>query len=430
MDLAAYRSRLGEGATLFFAFFCGFSIAGQYLGLLLMLIAAAADPGFWRWATRRALFWIAVAWTAYVLLRMQLPTTYPITPDEAADARDGLISIAGFYGLVLAWWLIDRPRVLHWILIALPAGLMLGVLVQTEPEMWHRLVYGNHRFFGHMKNNAAGLYSATILIGCVSLGLPAIVDRSAAGSRWHLHAVALGLLATAAAFLFITSLSRSSWLAAFIVAVAAAVIYLPRADTTLVMAWMRRHAGAALAAGLAVLAAATLAGTLVIDRLAAEAGNWQAIATLDWDALHQSSITIRLALTRVGLAVIGESPLLGAGIGTAEAALQASGDPLLLEGNEHYHNLYIQIAAMTGLIGLAFFLAMAGYVLRQAAKGLKAGDRLTRRLARFTVGAGLLFGIASLFQVRYDDPRGLVLIALLTALALVCRHRSGALPAN
>lgn len=420
MDIGAYRSRLGEGATLFFAFLSGFSVAGRYIGLLLMLIAAVADPGFWRWATRRALFWIAITWTAYVLVRVQLPTAYAITPNEAADARDGLISISGFYGLVLAWWLIDRPRTLRWLLILLPAGLMLGVLVRTEPEMWHQFMNGG-RFFAHMKANAAGLYSATILIGCAALGIPAIRDRIAAGARWKHLGWALGILAAAAMFLLIASKSRSSWLAALAVACVTAVLYRPRhVRPAPLLAWMRRHTGATLVAGLAILSVTTAIGLIVVERMTAEAGNWQALFTLNWEGLQKFSIGIRLALTQVGLAVITEAPWLGVGIGTTEAALQASNNPLLLSGNEHYHNLYIQITAMTGLIGLAFFLAMVTCVLRQAVSGLKADDAFPRRLARFTLTTALLFGVASLFQVRYDDPRGLVLVALLTALALVC----------
>ena len=423
MDLSTYRSRIGEGATLFFAFFSGFSIAGLYLGLLVMVLAAVADPGFWRWCTRRALFWIAVAWTAYVLLRTQLPTLYAVAPDEGADARDGLISIAGFYGLVLAWWLLDRPRTLRRLLILVPAGLMLGVLIRTEPYMWKRLLFGSHRFFGHMTNNAAGLYSATLLVGCLGLGLPAVRERVAAGLRWKPYAIGLGLLSAATAFLFITSQSRSSWLAALVLAVVAGAIYLPRLRAGGLLPWLRRHPVTAIAAGVLVLAALLATGATVAARLSAEAGNWHALLTLDWDSLEKRSIGIRIGLLRTGLAVIAEAPWLGAGIGTSEAAMRAAQDPLLIPGNEHFHNLYIQIAAMTGLVGLTFFLAVAIHVLRQAAAGLRADDPLTRRLARFVLASSLLFAVASLFQVRYDDPRGLVLVAILTAFALVCGQR-------
>jgi hypothetical protein len=39
-----------------------------------MALAAVIAPAFWRWSSRHSLFWIALAWCAYALIRAQMST--------------------------------------------------------------------------------------------------------------------------------------------------------------------------------------------------------------------------------------------------------------------------------------------------------------------------------------------------------------------
>lgn len=424
MDLRPALSRFGQGATLFFALFAGFSTAGLYLGLAGMIGAACLTAGFWRWAGRHALFWMALAYCAYILLRSALAAQYAVAANEFEDARNGMIALTGIYGFVLGWWLIDRAETRCRALVLLPLGLVLG-LATTDPEQWQRLMEGN-AFYGHMRGNASGLYGGIAVIGALTLGWPAL-RAGDVPAPWR-GAARVGLVALAAIgiLLAILSQARSVFLATVVLLAAVVLIHLRRARAGRSGRVQRRllHRRAALAATIVLSLAAVAGAVRVIG--GPVGGNLGAVLHADAGRLESDSVGYRLALVGIAVENIARYPLLGTGFGTTESAIEAADYAVLHKDHEHYHNLYLQVAGMSGLIGLGFLLAVIGLFVRYAAAGLHSTDSSSRRLARFSLYAGLFFAVASLFQSRYDDPRGLALIALLTGCALVCRHSRSA----
>jgi hypothetical protein len=106
---------------------------------------------------------------------------------------------------------------------------------------------------------------------------------------------------------------------------------------------------------------------------------------------RDASATDRAERGKVAMRVWGESPLRGVGIGTyavkqvrhnpgsrPEILIRASGPTL----TENPHNIYLQIGAEQGLIGLALYLALLALFFVQ---GLRALPRLNKGLRQYTL---------------------------------------------
>ncbi|MGH9845691.1 MAG: O-antigen ligase family protein, partial [Blastocatellia bacterium] len=109
----------------------------------------------------------------------------------------------------------------------------------------------------------------------------------------------------------------------------------------------------------------------------------------------RGSAEVRLPLIQVALAMIADNPVLGVGMGSYESVMRNYDEtPELV--TEHFdwpvHNVYLHIAAETGLPGLLLFLALAALASRRGWMVLRnsGADPLLRALA-----LGLLAGMAA-----------------------------------
>jgi O-antigen ligase len=84
----------------------------------------------------------------------------------------------------------------------------------------------------------------------------------------------------------------------------------------------------------------------------------------------------RLPIWGAAVRMIGRAPLTGVGLGNFQLAM-ARDEPGILprspQGAEHAHNLFLQVAADLGLIGLAAFLVLYGLSLRAAYRAWRDG---------------------------------------------------------
>lgn len=105
----------------------------------------------------------------------------------------------------------------------------------------------------------------------------------------------------------------------------------------------------------------------------------------------KASLETRLDFWKAAVGIIGDHPILGTGPDTYYANYPAyrppenGADPTLqLENNPH--NIFLAHAVGSGLVGLAAFLLVLGYVLRLAFRGLRSieDDRLRLLLLTFT----------------------------------------------
>ncbi len=158
-------------------------------------------------------------------------------------------------------------------------------------------------------------------------------------------------------------------------------------------AWVGTGAGLlallpSLRKGAWILPGAILAGTFatsgaVLERLGS-------ITTAGSDP----AVTSRFDIMRASLGLVAENPLLGVGFGNFQEAygdLMVRNLPLLsysLEVPPQAHNLFVNLAAEVGLVGLVAFVALLVVGFHKALKVHRAGDLRTRTLA-LGMAAGL-----------------------------------------
>lgn len=133
-------------------------------------------------------------------------------------------------------------------------------------------------------------------------------------------------------------------------------------------------------------------------------------------SLSDTSSTERILLWKEALETIGESPILGVGLGNYLAAAR----PLSAPGTPFYaHNLYLDIAAEVGLVGLGLFLTLF----------LWSGAVVFRRWrsspwAAPTGGALALYLTHSLVETALFSLHVTILLTLLFAITLSLERRS------
>jgi len=233
-----------------------------------------------------------------------------------------------------------------------------------------------HSFFNQA--NSFACYLAILLPVCLFVAGRTRTKHTKVLSALLLLTVALAIMLT---------LSRASWLLA-----AASVVAI----------WLlsRKKREAAHASKPARLALATLlAAALLLAMFAA-------ISKPDIDFLvSRHSALQRLKLFQTGLQMARQKPLLGFGPGNyhAGAAAFKVGPQVQRIKRAHLHNLYLQVAVESGVLGLAAFLFFVVHTLRTLARGLRAchSGRCRTLAASILVSASVFFAYNLIDIFRY-----------------------------
>ncbi len=228
----------------------------------------------------------------------------------------------------------------------------------------------------------------------LEMSLAAGIALAARDRRWRLGAlavfavclVALGVTFTRSAWIGLVvalavmlGLTRARWLAALAAAVAAAVWLAPGA-------WHARLVS-------------------VFD----PANPWNQQRVLMWQA---------------GLHMFRDHPLTGLGLQDLMTAYDRYRLPLATERVGHLHNVWVQIAASMGVVGLAAFVWLYAALVRTAGRGLRAqlrGGGLAAGV-RLGVVAGLIgFLAAGTFEWNFGDEELLYPLFTLVGIAWAAR---------
>lgn len=114
---------------------------------------------------------------------------------------------------------------------------------------------------------------------------------------------------------------------------------------------------------------------------------------------NNESDQIRRSQWKAAIIATQEKPVLGWGLSNFHSQLKRIKDQYDLDAKHyndaHSHNLFLEVASGTGLIGLLLFL---GWVISWAIESMK-GDALTRALV---VPLGVAFVVSSQFEVTFD----------------------------
>jgi putative inorganic carbon (HCO3(-)) transporter len=229
--------------------------------------------------------------------------------------------------------------------------------------------------------------------------------------------VAAGLLGAA----LLASWSRGAWLGAA-AAVAAMLLYLPR----------RRWLGVLLllvllAAGWAAVQSGLLPGAL-IDRLTgfADYVQFQDVRGVDITPANYAVLE-RMAHWQAALNMANRHPWLGVGLGNYEAAYP---EYALLNWPYplgHAHNIYLNLLAETGVLGLVAYLGFWAAVIALTARVIGRAPYPQRGLALGLMGAWVHLSVHHLVDKLYVNNIYLHLGALLGLLLLI-QDQAGSRP--
>src|SRR5205807_2677507 len=192
----------------------------------------------------------------------------------------------------------------------------------------------------------------------------------------------------------VATLSRSGWLG-FVVAAIALAILLPERRREIMMI------GAAFAV---VLLLAGLA-----DPVAGRLGASQGSSPLD-------TFNARVPIWGAAISMFAHHPIFGAGVNNFGYLID-SYDPNL--GVNQAHNLFLNIAAERGILGIATFLLVVAVVFQTLRSAWRSASGFSNRVLTAGIIAALLgFFAHSLFDVSYYDYKILLMFWLVIAIAV------------
>jgi len=390
------------------SFAAGFALA--YGGIAAATISIAGAIALWAFAEPRASLWLATAFMVFLFVFFQ--QTAPLgedLPEEFLYWGIGLAIITG--GLFVAAlfsstvdWRRAKDR------LARPASLaMLAILLVILASSVYGIEQGNRSFAVLRQLFGCVLLPIFYFVAVALLRTPADAARwlravcwaVALGSLWYVERLSLASAARgsyyreqsplvmysgAVAVAAVCELAAGSGvLLRFTAAAQCAVCLLATllmgsrtalgsflaavAAILLVLIWRRWMLLLALAACLIPVAAGL--APYLLDRATGSRGVAGQIADrfifpLDEDASYRG----RVAQTAVVLAMVGRHPVLGAGMGSENTFVMPDGRRLKVASVD---NGWGYLLLKMGFLGLAAFLALAGFLLRRGLASLGSG---------------------------------------------------------
>jgi putative inorganic carbon (HCO3(-)) transporter len=132
------------------------------------------------------------------------------------------------------------------------------------------------------------------------------------------------------------------------------------------------------------------------------------------------SFNERSQMWKISFSLIGQHPLMGAGINTFGqnyAAFAPEGSPYYHLGTPYAHNMYIQILAETGLIGLVSFFAFIFFLFRSGLKALTAlKENPNKTLILGFLAALIAYFTHGLLESSFQTSQGAMLFWLLAGM--------------
>lgn len=382
--IAARAGRVADALLLVFALALPLSIAVSEIALCAALVAWLVSAP-WRRAAPAGLRALALASAAFA-------ATWLLASLRAPDVVASLVNLRKLYSILLVFLVLDRvrdarmaDRVAAAALVGGAASAAFGILdflaVRLAQHVWYFRLEGVFSTAMTTGNVFATLGIAALGEACLSAGRRA---RFALGA---LVFTGLALLGT---------LTRSAWLAFL-------------AGSSLVLAVRQRR--------ILVVAIVLLAGGLAFGP-----GEIRDRVGSIFDPAYETNAG-RISLWKSGLAVVRDHPWTGVGLADHFALIERyrRSDATFHAG--HFHNNLVQVAACSGLLGLAAYLALmltiAGLLLRAARRQPGGG----RALVGLAVWIG--FQVHGLFDWSFGDVEVVNQFYLWVALGLAAVAPAG-----
>ena len=392
------------------------------LGLLLGAVAvqiaarrATLRQQLWAGAGRRA----TLAWPLLALIGVMA-----VSLVRAPSYRDGLPELLKWMQ-TLALYVVAVAVLPRRGIVALVAALLLAASAQALlglVQFWTRQGPEAFLLMGRWMRAAGTFRQPNPYAGY--LGLLAPLAVSLALWAWTSHARAAVRMATLAAAALISaglvvSWSRGAWLA-FVAALAVTLLAHARKAAPL--------AAAGLALAGLILAVFNLLPASIASRLG-ELREFFGLVDVTHVAVTDANFSVleRLAHWQAALRMWNDHLWLGVGIGNYAALYDAYHLPRWYEALGHAHNVYLNFAAETGLLGLLAYLVFWLAALVQALRAAASPNRLHAAIAAGVLGALVHASVHNLFDNLWVQHIYLTL-ALLLALPAVLPRSSGVDP--
>ena len=354
--------RVAQGCVLMLAFVLPFSIALTEGALILGMCALGVS----RIRGRRLDFarsWLEPASIALVLSWL-LSTVFSVAPMES------LYHVRKLYALGLIWLVAEcarEPRVRSRLVPLILAGASLTAVVGFVIFSFKVRQDPDYRLQSLLSNQmtSGGVLAASVLWGLAGLAVARGIRRIAYGAVLIPLVAALALTQT-----------RSHWLGVVCGAAVVLLALAPRWWWTLPLSFV---------------VGTKLAPVRLVARLFSIVNP------------HDPGNQGRLSMWRSGIDIIRDHPWIGVGCQDLLALYRRYRYPDWTFESGHFHNNFVQVTVMTGLIGLVAFLGWHAAALVQLVKSNRVARGQDRGLA---AGAAAVFTglvVAGLFDFTFGD---------------------------
>lgn len=420
------RRKLSAGLLILFAFSAWNLTGVAHFALFALLLMLLVDlPAAWPRLRRDPAVWLAGA--AVLLTTLLAIRAVQMFPDTAPMQWTAIWEwCAPFMFLVVAWWLRADVRVIHGMMIAAVAGLIVGVLRKSDWSLLGEILDGMRYYFGQSVLGI-GFVTSVVLIGLLIYSPPLprlrlMIKQPRPLLIWMLWSFAvlfvIGMLVVLQARGAVLVLVAAGAVLAFYRLVrpgpvgsrAGLKAVSPHRTRLIALSWML---------SLTLLAAAVL--WVSWDRVAVDI---EALTTVDPtdEAAWNASTSIRLNLWRTGLDLFEARPWLGWGPGTSSTEYLLPEQviafpPATLEyGTEasHLHSVIAEMMVRFGLSGVVvglIWLVILAVAARVMWTRLAERDTRLRELLAVTTLMTAVFFLYD-FRILNMDLRFFMIIYL------------------
>ncbi|WP_018142156.1 O-antigen ligase [Thioalkalivibrio sp. ALJ7] len=386
-----------------FAFLSPLSITlGQLAQFGMLIITLIVVARHWQGVIRTPVFWIALAFIVYVLMR-GLAAAFVEQPELASEHLEGTgtwIRILALPVLILAMTLVATGDWLRHALGALGAMALGFVLFEIVPTWswadFNQALTGTSRYIFGMGHSRSALAMGSILIVLLMLA-PALLLGGQARSRmpvsWLIALRTGGVLLLAIALLvavFVTK-SRTGWLSLTVALAVLAVVLVWHFRREL----LRPYVIAALLIVAALFASVLYLAWDEIERRAMDRvdaiGEILAMEKLDdaWE-FEDGNVGARGAYKVFAIQLWLDRPLTGWGPADPYHMMEERPLPPILQGRSgHFHDAHAELIARLGGIGYTLMIALFAAIIWEAIRQVRErprSDRLGLGLAFTTIG--------------------------------------------
>jgi putative inorganic carbon (HCO3(-)) transporter len=362
-----------------------------------------------------------------------------ITMLWAPDLSFGLPEVIKWIEIILVMLLaidVAQRRSIQWILTGVLATASLQALIGLYEARWRgtgplgfRLSEGVYRAYGTFEqpNPFAGFIGMVLPIAlavtayyALRIGSSLITARLPRRTRYSLPITHYVLRFTLYAFVTLLlaaalylSFSRGAWLGA-IAAVGALMVFAPR------RLWIGVALAAAALIALISLSSAGLLPSAINERLA-DAGTLFDIRDVRGVPINDANYALieRQAHWQAALNMLTAHPWTGVGFSNYQPVYEQYrllNWPMPLG---HAHNIYLNVAAETGIIGLGLYLVLWASVLVVTFRATRQASGFDRAVAVGLMGAWVYLGTHMLVDNLYVNNTHLIIGALLGVLSAI-----------